>query len=141
MQPHIRDSYLSTEVMTATPQKLHLMLIEAAIRFTRMAMTCRENGQHELAGEANRRAQDIVTEMLSGLRPDFDAELVRRVASIYMFIYRKLTTAHLTRDRSCLEDAIRILDIQRETWHQVCCQLGSSRAAETSSHLGNSFVA
>ncbi len=58
MQTHARDAYLQTEVMTATPQKLQLMLIDAAIRFSRQALVHWQNDQHEEAGEAIIRAQE-----------------------------------------------------------------------------------
>lgn len=120
-----RDAYLLTEVNTATPQKLQLMLIEAAIRFASQALLHWDNGQDEQAGEALIRCQDIFGEILGGLRPDLDPALVKQVAGIYVFLLRSTTDAHLTKDRKAVEDAIRILQIERDTWQQVCMQLGS----------------
>ena len=39
MNPAARDEYLSTEVLTASPQKLQLMLIDAAIRAASQAQS------------------------------------------------------------------------------------------------------
>ena len=38
MQQPAHESYLEAQVMTATPQKLRLMLIEGAIRFARQTL-------------------------------------------------------------------------------------------------------
>lgn len=140
MQVSARETYLTNEVMTATPQRLQLMLIEGAIRFARQADAHWANQEDAHADEALTRAEQIVTELLCGLNPDGDAELVRRVASVYLFVFRTLTTAHLQHDSAQLNDAIRVLETERETWRQVCDRLGSVTA--DAAGLGvSSFVA
>ncbi len=140
MQLSARETYLTNEVMTATPQRLQLMLIEGAIRFARQADAHWSAGEDALADEALTRAEQIITELLCGLNPDGDAELVRRVASVYLFVFRTLTTAHLQRDQSKLLDAIRVLETERETWRQVCERLGNVNPDATGLGL-SSFVA
>lgn len=130
MESNVRDNYLATEVMTATPQKLQLMLIEAALRFGHQANRCWSEGRDEEAGEALVRCQQIVTELLCGLNPDNNPELVSRVASVYLFIFRSLTVAQMQRDSEKLLDAMRVLEVERDTWRQVCEQLGSTREAD-----------
>ncbi|MBX7166523.1 MAG: flagellar export chaperone FliS [Pirellulales bacterium] len=123
MQPTARDSYLTTQVMTATPQKLHLLLIDAALRQTRLAIEGWQSERDEEAGEAVIRAQQIVTELLSNLNPEADRNLARRLAGIYMFVFRSLVNAHLRREVQSAEDAVRILTEERQTWALVCEQL------------------
>lgn len=135
-----RETYLTNEVLTATPQRLQLLLIDGAIRFARQAEAYWIDGQDREADEALTRSEQIVTELLCGLNPDGDAELVRRVASVYLFIFRTLTTAHLHRDEAKLAEAIRVLEEERETWRQVCERFGSQNATVESPRAG-SFVA
>jgi len=129
MQTSTRENYLVTEVMTATPQKLQLMLIEAAIRFGHQAETLWQEGQDDSALEAIIRCQQIVTELLCGLNPEQNTEMVRRVAGVYLFIFRGLTAAQLQRDTKQLADALAILEIERETWRELCEKLGATQAA------------
>lgn len=121
-----QQAYLMTQVNTATPQKLQLMLIEAAIRLSRQAVMYWEQAKDEEAGEALIRCQEIFAEILGGLRPDRDPPLVRRVAGIYSFLMRSSSEAHLRKDRKAIEEVISVLEIERGTWQQVCEQLGSS---------------
>lgn len=126
MQPSApRDAYLHTEVMTATPQKLQLMLIEAMMRFARQAQVHWQQGQDEQAGEAVIRCQEIVSELLCGLRPEQNPELTQQIAAIYMFLFRRLCDAHVGHDSQAIDDVVRVLEVERETWRQVCEQLGS----------------
>lgn len=139
-----KDNYLETEVMTAAPQKLQLMLIEAAIRQGKRARElwneARDN-QDDPAGDALIRCQQIVTELLCGLNPEQDKELVRRVASIYLFVFRSLTEAHLERDEQKLADALEVLEVERETWREVCQKLGTERQPGDQQAEGASFEA
>jgi len=120
MQPSARDSYLVTEAMTATPQKLQLMLIDGAIRFAQIARQHYRASRHEEAGEAIIRCQEIVTELVCGLNPTDHPELVRKVRGVYMFVFRTLTAAHVHNDDDQLAKALKILEIERDTWREVC---------------------
>ena len=129
MPASARDTYLETEVLTATPQKLQLMLSDGALRFVELARHHWKNDKDEEACEALIRAQRIVTELLSGLNKDVDADLAGKVASIYLFVFRTLLAAHNERDEEKLDDVVRILNIERETWRQVCEKLGAENPA------------
>ena len=74
MQPIIRDEYLVTEVMTAPPQKLQLMLLDAVLRFAAKAKEHWQAGDNEAAGEALLRCQQIVSEIMAGIRPEADRD-------------------------------------------------------------------
>ncbi|MHB1036273.1 MAG: flagellar export chaperone FliS [Pirellulales bacterium] len=128
METSARDNYLVTEVMTAAPQKLQLMLIDAAIRFGQRARLGWQNRQDEQAGEALIRCEQIMTELIAALRPEGAPEVVRKVGGVYLFVYRAFVEAHLRRDQEKLSEALSILEIERETWRQVCEQLGPKHA-------------
>lgn len=121
-----QDEYLVNEVLTAAPQKLHLMLLDAALRLAQRAEPLWNQARDEEAGEALLRAQEIVTELLAGLAAHREAPLARRVAAEYTFVFNSLVQAHLRKDRSKLADAIRVVQEERATWQQVCSQLGTS---------------
>jgi len=59
MQKH---SYLESKARTAPPQRLHLMLIEGAIRFARLAEEALRRGEPAAADVSLLRVIDIVGE-------------------------------------------------------------------------------
>lgn len=130
MQSSIRDNYLETEVMTATPQKLQYMLIDAAIRNLQRGKHLRTEELYDEACEALIRAQEIVTQILTGLNRDVDAELARKVASIYMFVFRSLNEAQVGQDVAKIDECIRVLEVERETWRLLCEQIEQEQPAE-----------
>jgi len=125
MSTSARESYLVTEVMTATPQKLQLMLIEAAIRSTERARQQWRDDDNEQAIESVIRAQEIMGELLAGLDQEVEGDLTKKVAAVYLFVFRTLMEASFDRDEQKLDDVLEVLAIERDTWRQVCEQLGS----------------
>ena len=129
MSASIGDSYREADILTAPPQRLHLMLIEGAIRFIERARHLWQENQFDAGFESLLRAQEIVAEILSGIKTDSDFPIARRVAALYTFVYRCLVEAGLKREEKPLEDALRVLAIQRETWQELCQRLAA--ASET----------
>ena len=126
MQNLARQNYLQAEVQTATPQKLQLMLIEAAIKNIHRTKKAWEEEKFEAGFDSLSLAQDIVAEILSSVDKDGSPELAGKIASIYVFIFRRLSEGGMTHDPEKLDDALRVLTSERETWRQVCEKFGSS---------------
>jgi flagellar protein FliS len=122
-------SYFETQVLTAPPYRLHLMLLEGALRHGRRAAELFDQGHDAAASEALLRSQEIVAELIASLRPEVALALVRKAAGVYVFVHRSLATAHFRRDIATLRQALDVLEVECETWRQVCQQADGSRAA------------
>ena len=119
--------------MTATPEQLHLMLYDGAIRYAMQAKDALEAKDYETSHEKLTRAQNIIVEMQSGLRYDVNPDLCGRVASIYNFLYRKLLDANVQRDQTAIDDAVKVLRVERETWQILVEKVGRIREADRDS--------
>ncbi|MGY8770513.1 MAG: flagellar export chaperone FliS [Pirellulales bacterium] len=119
MQYDSQDSYLETEILTATPQKLQLLLINGAIRFTLQAKQLKENGDDEQAWESLLRCREIIAEILSGIKHEGN-DVIRQVASIYLFLFRELSEIQINDEYEKLAGVAKVLEIERETWSQLC---------------------
>lgn len=124
------NTYLRDAVLTATPEKLQLMLYDGAIRFSTQAREAIERKDYEESYNKLTRAQHIILEMLNGLDYSVNEDLCERVASIYNFLYRKLVDACVGRNVSDIDDALRVLRIERETWQILVDKLQSAREDE-----------
>jgi flagellar secretion chaperone FliS len=135
MNPQGAQNYLRTQVLTATPEQLQMMLYDGAIRFAEQARPALAARNWEASYNAISRAQKIITELTSSLRHDIAPELCGRLASIYNFIYRKLVEANVEHKTEALDEAIKILKFQRETWEMLLKQLGRQKAADAARKL------
>ncbi len=132
MQASASDAYLTSQVMTATPQKLQLMLIDGAIRFIRQGKRSWESNQDEEAGALLGRGQEVLGELLASVAGSED-EVARKAASVYLYLFRSLTEAQLEHNPEKLDDVLKVLDIERETWQTVCNELGSIQTDQQTS--------
>jgi flagellar protein FliS len=117
--PSPTDTYLETQITSATPQRLRLMLIEAAIRHAHQTTEHWDAQRQSDALESLIRCRAIVSELIAGVKAD-ESPLARQVAGLYLYLFTSLTEAQLTHDAGKLHDALRVLEEERHTWRQVC---------------------
>ena len=130
MTPTGSDTYLRTQILTAPPEKLQLMLYDGAIRFATQAKNRMGEKKWEASCELLIRAQNIVMELMSSLRPEVNPSLCGKLASLYLFIYTKLVDANIKHDARLIDDALEVLTIQRNTWVELLDKLARERASE-----------
>jgi flagellar protein FliS len=122
------STYLESKVLTAPPHRLHLMLIEGAIRFGRQADAALQQGDATAAAAPLLRVIDILGEMLVAVR-EKKTELNQRLADVYLFLFCKVSEAKINSDAAALAEALGILEFERETWQMVCDKFGGATAS------------
>ncbi len=122
MSQRPEEEYLRTQIMSASPQRLHLMMLDGAIRYATQARNAWDAGDRQAVSELLIRSQEIMAEMVAGFKAETDPDLVHKAAGVYLFILRSLVAANVHREFDKLNDALRILDFERETWRQICAQ-------------------
>ncbi len=131
MSQDLSGEYLRNVVMTATPVQLQLMLYDGAIRFARQAREALEHADLETSCEKLLRAQRIVFELQSGLRHEVNPSLCEQLASLYTFVHGRLVDANLQRSKTPIDEALQILEHQRETWRLL---MDKVREADADNH-------
>ncbi len=123
-------AYLRTQVTTASPEQLRLMLLDGAIRFARQGRDGITKKNHEQVFEGFSRSRNIVLE-LTNTKPDIDPTLRSRINGLYTFIYMQLVDASFERDLGKADKAIELLEYERETWVLAMQRAAELRRAET----------
>ncbi|MGA2582310.1 MAG: flagellar export chaperone FliS [Tepidisphaeraceae bacterium] len=135
MNPKAAQNYLRTKVMTATPEQLQLMLFDGAIRFGEQARIALQNKHYDQSYKLLTSAQKIVTELKNSLKPDVAPDLCKKLTAIYNYTYRKLIDANLRHTIESLDEAMRMLKYQRETWVMLMGQLGKEKAGRAAQSI------
>jgi len=68
--------------------------------------------------------------MVNALDYDVNRELCARMAGLYNFIYRKLVEASVERDPKPAEEALGVIEYQRQTWMLLMDRLRQERAGQ-----------
>lgn len=129
MAADIDNPYLKTKVLTASPAELRLMLVEGAIRFCREGRDGLAEKDHEKTFEGLSQAKSILMELLSALRPEIDPDLCAKLSALYTFMYTQLLEANLDKKPELVDEVIRLLEYERETWVLLVEKLACERAA------------
>jgi len=134
------DEYLETEVMTAPPHKLHLMVVDTAIRHARCAEEALEKRDFETSYMALNHSRDCMIELIAGLDRDRAPDLVDRLKSLFVFAHRRLMEADLKHDPQRARDAREVLELHRDTWLQLVERLRSEPVAADGDSTGTSWM-
>ncbi|GAB4108262.1 MAG: flagellar export chaperone FliS [Phycisphaeraceae bacterium] len=127
------NPYLKTKIMTASPEELRLMLYDGALKFCRQARAALEKKNYEESYNNLMRAQKIVLELSTSLNHDADPQLCQRLSALYTYVYRLLVDANMQRKTSILDEAIKLIEYERETWRLLMEKLASQgKPSETS---------
>jgi flagellar protein FliS len=126
--PHAAQQYLKTRVMTATPEQLQIMLYDGAIRFCEQTKLGLEAKNYEQIYTNITKAQNILTELIGALKPNVYPELCEKLGAVYRYVYKRLVEAGTRRNREALDEAIKLLRYQRETWVMVLDQVSKEKA-------------
>jgi flagellar secretion chaperone FliS len=130
MNQQAAQNYLRTKVLTATPEQLQLMLYDGAIRFAEQGKAALVKKDWESSYKALTQAQKILADLNAKLKHDIYPELCGKLASLYNYAYRQLVQANVHHHTEPVDEALKVLRFQRETWSMLLDQLGKARAAE-----------
>jgi flagellar secretion chaperone FliS len=114
----VPQAYKESSVLTATPERLVVMLYDGARRFLFQAAVAMREGDIELTNSRLQRAEAIITELNSTL--DMTAgEVADRLRAIYVFSARHLMQARIKRDPEMIDEVSRLLDTVGDAWREI----------------------
>jgi flagellar protein FliS len=123
------SEYMKTQILTASKERLVLMLYDGMQRFCEQAKAGWKEENLERAHQGLVRAQDILLELLYTLDKEKGGEIADKLAQLYTFCYRHLVEANVQRSASMVEEVQGILRELREAWFQAMEATGAEREA------------
>lgn len=113
------NPYQNTQVTTATPEKILVLLYDGAIKFTLLAQERMK--QKDLAGKGVYigKALAIVTELMATLNHEIGGEVAANLEQLYIYLIGEYGKANLNNEVSHLENAHKILVTLRDTWNEA----------------------
>lgn len=110
------DQYLKNQVMSASPNKLIEMLMEAGIKNIRLGILALETKQVVKTGEYLIKAQDIVSELRYSVNSEIESEIPEQLIQLYDFMYNQLVIGNVDQDVQVLQGVQEMLSDLLETW-------------------------
>lgn len=134
------ERFLQQEVESASPAKLHWLLLRRAHSLTVTIGDLWAKGDVQAANQWIILVRDILTELLSGI-VDPSHSLARQQSDLYIFLSALLATAEQGRDPAALKDLREILEIEMISWEMLVQKEAREGTAPThaSEQSGSSF--
>ncbi|MBF0245291.1 MAG: flagellar export chaperone FliS [Planctomycetes bacterium] len=112
-----RDSYLRERVMKASPGELVVMMYDGAIQALQGAKGCGENLAKYT--ELLTKAQKIVAELASSLKPEKDPVVSKNLLALYDYIYSRLVQICLEGTVEEIDEVINLLVSLKDSWNEA----------------------
>jgi flagellar secretion chaperone FliS len=128
MAGNTSDQYLEGKILTASQPRLHLALLEGALRHCRTARQAAVNENWGDFAAALAKAMDLVEELVNSVCRQ-KTEISAKLEEQYAFIFRELAACRFSMDLEKLESCAKLLDFERETWKLACEKLEEQSVA------------
>lgn len=123
--------YSQAQAETASPERLMVLLFDAALRHMQRGAADLEAGDHGSAEPSLTRAGEIVTELLCTLDPSRGApDLCDTLGDVYKFVNGRLLEANLRRDPAKALEAARVFAPIADGFREAVARLAVEQQAQ-----------
>ena len=119
MKPQKADSYRKTQIETANPATLILMLFDRAIVLLDKAKKEILEKDYEEKGNSLTKANEIIAELSSSLDLEKGGEIATSLKRLYGFVIQQILDADKNLDTNAIDNARRIVSELRESWVRI----------------------
>lgn len=111
--------YKEVSILSASREQILLMLYEAAIKFTKLAIKAAEEKKVADRGHNIIRAYDIILELHATLDHKIGGELSQQLEQLYLFMMDQYTQANIKGSPEPLKANLKVLENLYDGWKQA----------------------
>lgn len=110
--------YKSNSVNYASKEQLLLMLVDGAVKFSKMAKEALIEEDIKKSHENLMKVQDIFAELMVSLDQNA-GDWARDIYKVYDYIKVRLFEINLKKDINMMEELMPVIESVRNTWHEA----------------------
>ncbi|OTN75088.1 flagellar protein FliS [Enterococcus sp. 8G7_MSG3316] len=115
----MQNNYLQNQVMSASPNKLIEMLLQAAVKHVKLAQMAINDRQPAQAHQQLTKAQNIILELRYSLDTEQGGAIAAELDQLYRFMYDELVQANIQKDPKPTEHVAGLLAELLESWQTI----------------------
>ena len=127
--------YKNTQIQTATPGQLILLLYEGGIKFCKLAKLSIEEKNIMNANNYIIKIQDIVSELMSSLDMKSGIDIANNLYSLYDYMLSRLIDANIKKEVEPVEEVQKLLEELRDSWKIALKNTGGVKGGGSSGDL------
>ena len=117
--------YIQNSVNMASSQQLLLMLLDGAVKYTKIARMAILNKDIARAHKELVRVQDIFLELM--ITMDKNTKYMEDLYNIYDFIKNELAKANIKKDITIIDNTLPLIEEIRDMWYEVDAKIKSGK--------------
>lgn len=110
--------YKNNSVNYASKEQLLLMLVDGAVKFSKMARQALEEKNISESHKNLVKAQNIFTELMISLDQNA-GEWAKQMYRVYDFIKTRLFEINIKKDLNMMDELMPVIEDIRNTWHEA----------------------
>lgn len=118
MNPYLKQ-YQQSQIQTASPEKILIMLYDGAIQFLNKAIRGIENKDIQESHNNIIAAQRIITEFMNTLDVEAGGDVCKNLYSLYDYLHYRLVQANIQKNIEMLEEVLVHLKDLKATWEEA----------------------
>lgn len=111
------NAYKQNSVNTASKEQLLLMLVDGAVKYTKIARLAILDRNIERAHKELVRVQDIFLELM--ITMDRSSKAMDDLYQLYEYIKNELARANMKKDIKIIDEVLPLIEEVRDMWHEV----------------------
>ncbi|SHJ68527.1 flagellar protein FliS [Hathewaya proteolytica DSM 3090] len=111
--------YKSNSVNYASKEQLLLMLLDGAVKFSKLARVAIEENNINEAHNNIVKTENIFLELTYSLDTNLGGKWAEDLKRVYEFIVDNLGRANISKDAKTLDDTISLICDVRDTWNEA----------------------
>lgn len=117
--------YKQNSVNMASSQQLLLMLLDGAVKYTKIAKMAILNKDIARAHKELVRVQDIFLELM--ITMDKNTKYMEDLYNLYDFIKNELAKANIKKDITIIDNTLPLIEEIRDMWYEVDAKIKSGK--------------
>ena len=117
--------YKQNSVNMASSQQLLLMLLDGAVKYTKIARMAILNKDIARAHKELVRVQDIFLEIM--ITMDKNTKYMEDLYNVYEFIKNELAKANIKKDITIIDNTLPLIEEIRDMWYEVDAKIKSGK--------------
>ncbi len=113
------NAYKTNSVNYASKDQLLLMLVDGAVKFSKIGRQAIIDKDIKKAHENIVKTQDIFYELMATLDVNKGGQWAQGLMSLYDFIVRRLMDANIKKDVAIMDEVIPLIEDVKDTWHEA----------------------
>ena len=138
MNPYLKQ-YQRTEVETATPEKILILMYDGAVQFLNKALIALDEKNIPETHNNIVGAERIILEFMNTIDFEQGGDFAVRLNALYQYLYNRLVEANMKKDKEIVQQVLNFLVDLRATWKQAL-NMTKAEAQKISSSGGDTYV-